>query len=400
MALVLATLAGPAGVLVPASATASASAPSPSPSEADPARQAVRRAREATRAQDYAAAIEHFREALRLRPTAKIHFNIAVCHHRLMMAQAPDTPAYEEHRSAAVDEYNRYLAADPKASDADEVAEMIRALGGTPRSAEPPQPWLIDRVEPDDVPAPPSFDESDPGPTPQGPDPTTDDPAPPPVAPPPVAAPVAPRPDGPLTTPRWGLTFSIPSLLINPAQLGRSDRLTAAPTLGVALGGNGFLGTRRRLWLGGETGLSGQPLSAAARPRMSVFHFGLILELHHPLPGGRWELGGGGMLGFVSQALLFSGTPRLRCAVSQREASRRNGMLAAARFYAAVLLGRRRNHAITFRLGPGVGVLAPGTVAGGDDEQCAGEPSPFQDLGVDEGASLVLSLDVGYAPRF
>ena len=360
---------------------------------------AVAKARQATRDRDYAAAIEHFREAMRHRPTAKLQFNIGVCHHRLMVTQSPGSSAYEEHRGAAVEAYNRYLEAAPGASDTKDVVEMIRALGGTPYSAEQTEPWSIDLVEPDEVPAPPSFDE---GGLPTVEPPPSDGPPDPP--PEPLPPPTEVRdPNAPLTDPRWGLSFSIPVLMFGPGQLGGSDRLVPAPNLGLAVGGNGFLGSNRALWLGGEIGLTGQPISAADRPRLSLFHAGLVLEYHRSLgKQGRAEIGGGGLLSFASQTLLFSGTPRLRCAVSEREASRRNGLAAVARVYAAVLMGKRRNHALTFRLGPGIAVLAPGTVArtGPEGEGCENEPSPFQDLGVDEGPSLVLSFDVGYSPRF
>lgn len=115
----------------------------------------------------------------------------------------------------------------------------------------------------------------------------------------------------------------------------------------------------------------------------------------------RWEIGGGGSIGLGTQALVFDGEPRLRCA-KEREASRRNGMWATARIYAAVLLGKRRDHALTFRAGPGVGVFGPASKikTGADGETCDDEPTAFATFGIDERAAFVLTFDIGYSPRF
>ncbi|MCA9712605.1 MAG: hypothetical protein KDK70_42650, partial [Myxococcales bacterium] len=340
-------------------------------------------------AKDYAAAIEHYTEALRHQPAAKTYFNLGVCHHRLMSATSPGSPAYELHRGGAVDAYNRYLQATPEAPDRQEVAEMIRSLGGTPLSAEAPEPWTIELVEPDDVPDPPSFDdEGDDRPTPE-------------IPPLSAEAPRKPSP-GPLLRPRWGLGVSLPVMLINPGQAARSDELRPVPTLGLGLRGHGYLGSKGGVLLGGELALATQPLSAKQRHRMSLAFVALAVEYRRMMGQGRWEIGGGGSIGLGSQALFFDGDARLRC-TKDREASRRNGLWASARLYVAALLGQRRNHALTLRVGPGLGVYGPGSVPLGMDAAgmtCEGEPSAFETFGIDEGPAMVVGVDLGYAPRF
>jgi hypothetical protein len=350
------------------------------------AKAASGRAREAARAKDYAAALRHYQEALRLQPSAKLHFNIGVCHHRLMVSHEPGTPAYEAERGAAVTAYNHYLQAAPGASDTDEVAEMIRALGGTPL-VDDPEPWTIELVEPDDVPDPPSFDE---GRT-EAPDHA-----------PPAHAPTT-RPASPATTsfPRGRLGGFIPVVMSNPAELAASDELRPLPTLGLGVRGNAFLGPRRRIALGGELGLGTQPASARTRHRLSTGWVGVLLEIRHPIADGRFEIGVGGVVGLGSQSLVYTGDDRLPCAVG-REASRRAGLWAGARLYLAALLGKRRNHELSLRLGPGLGAYAPGSVRASDaaGTSCADEPSAFEAFGLDDGASLSVTVDIGYAPRF
>lgn len=355
------------------------------------------RARRAARAKRYRAAIEHYEDALRLEPTAKRYFNLGVCHHRLMMKLAPDSPAYQTHRGAAVDAYNRYLQAAPDADDADAVAEMIRAMGGTPLSAEAPEPWTIDLVEPDQVPDPPRFENDandDDRPTPDLPV----DPAPPAKA------------QGPLLRPRWGVGVFVPLSFINPVQAAASDELRPAPNLGLGLSGHGYLGQRRRLHLGGEMALAAQTISARRRHRFSVAYITLVIEGRHTFRGGRWEIGGGGSIGPGSQALVFTGEPRLPCSVDEREASRRGGLWATGRLYLAALLGKRRNHALTLRIGPGIGVFSRPSIATtepadpndpeAEPASCSEQPHAFTTFGVSEQAALIFTLDLGYSPRF
>lgn len=385
---------------VPAIAGA-APAPGPTPAAEGPdeaaKRVAVARAREAARAGDFAAALAHYEEALRLRPSAKLHFNIAVCHHRLMMGHATGSPAYEEQRAAAVGAYNRYLEAAPGAADTDEVAELIRALGGTPL-VDDPEPWTIELVEPDAVPDPPRLDDSGGTTT----TPTTTTPAVTTTTPT-ITEPRATPPTGP-TPPslRGRLGVFVPLVLGNPARLAASDELRPLPALGLGVRGNAFLGPQRRIALGGELGLGTQPASAASRHRRSRGWLGVLLEARHSLGRGRFEVGGGGVVGLGWQSLVYTGPSPLRCAAAGREASRRAGLWAGTRLQLAALLGKRRNHELSLRLGPGLMAMAEGSVASEDADgmTCDTEPSAFAAFGLPDGAALSVTVDIGYAPRF
>lgn len=351
---------------------------------------AIERARAAVRAGDYAAALGHYQGALRLRPSAKLHFNIAVCHHRLMLTQEPGSSAYEQQRAAAVTAYNRYLQAAPGAPDTDEVSELVRALGGTPL-VDDPEPWTIELVEPDAVPEAPSlYDQTEePATTPTTPTPTEPTPRPP-----------GPTPAGPTLRGRIG-PF-VPLVLSSPAALARSSELRPLPTLGLGLRGNAFVGQRRRIALGGELALTTQPLSARARHRLGLGWLGVLLEFRHPLRDGRFEIGGGGVVGLGWQRLVYAGDAPLRCAVGGREASGRAGLSTGMRLVLAALLGKRKSHELSLRVGPGLAAHGPGSVASEDAEgmPCTGEPSAFETLGLPDGAALSVTVDIGYAPRF
>jgi tetratricopeptide (TPR) repeat protein len=399
VALAIASGAPSAAALAHAPAAA---APAPAPSEGEAAkRAAITRAREAARAGDYATALRHYEDALRLQPSGKLHFNIAVCHHRLMMAAPAKSPAHEARRAAAVSAYNDYLRADPDAPDAEEVAELVRALGGTPQTENPepwPRPWTVELVEPDAVPDPPSLYDgtaTPDGPTiPEGTHATPTGPAEP--HPPRSTTPSA------VQTLRGRMGGFIPLVSSNPAQLAGSSELRPLPALGLGLRGNAFLGQRRRVALGGEAAIATQTASASARHRMSLGWIGVLVEARHPLGRGRFEIGGGGVVGLGWQSLVYTGDDRLRCA-SGREASRRGGLWTAARLTLAALLGPRRNHELSLRVGPGLAAFAPGSVPASNDAagvSCEGEPSAFETFGLREGAALSVTVDIGYAPRF
>jgi hypothetical protein len=85
-----------------------------------------------------------------------------------------------------------------------------------------------------------------------------------------------------------------------------------------------------------------------------------------------------------------------------REASRRAGLWSGVRLYVAALLGKRKNHELSLRLGPGLAAHGEGSVRADDDAgtSCEGEPSAFEVLGLPPGASLSVTVDIGYAPRF
>jgi len=347
------------------------------------ARAAIARAREAARAGDFTAALRHYQEALQLQPSAKLHFNIAVCHHRLMAAASPRSSDYELHRAAAVTAYNRYLEAAPDAPDAGDVAELVRALGGTPLTDDP-EPWTIELVEPNAVPdAPNLYDGTAPGSEPATPSST-----------PPA------RPTAPVLRGRMGVF--LPLVTMSPAQLARSSELRPLPTLGLGLRGNAFLGHRRRIALGGEAALTTQPSSARAHHRLTLGWIGVLLEVRHPLARGRFEIGGGGVVGVGGQNLVYAGHEPLRC-TTKREASQRGGLWTGARLFMAAILGPRKNHELSLRIGPGLAAYAPGSVPAKEDAMgmtCEGEPSAFETFGLRDGAALSVTVDIGYAPRF
>src|SRR5690606_3204220 len=91
---------------------------------------AVALGRDAAAKGDFAGALEAFEQALELRPAPSLHFNIAVCHHNLMLAQKPGSAGYEAERRAAIEAYRRYLDASPDAEDAASVTATIEELGG------------------------------------------------------------------------------------------------------------------------------------------------------------------------------------------------------------------------------------------------------------------------------
>ncbi|MCH9679814.1 MAG: tetratricopeptide repeat protein [Deltaproteobacteria bacterium] len=399
MACALALLAG---VAVPGPArAASVRVVEPAAESATPgAKAALRRALAASRNHDYETALAHFERALSMSPSPKLHFNIGVCHHQLMVEHDPGSTQYQEHQEAAIASYNRYL--DSKPDDAATVEGMIVALGGTPVTQDP-EPWTIELVEPGEVPDPPGFDEmwmtggEDPPPgDPQPDDPPPEDPTP--SEPPPQTSGLPPPPA--MLRGRFG--GFVPLWVAHPGQLSGSSRARALPVLGLGLRGNAFMGPQRKIALGGEVAVAVQPMDTRTHHRLSIAHLGVVLEVRHPLgTAGRFEVGGGGMIGAGTEALVYSGTNRLRCAVN-REASRRTGLLANARLYLAALLGKRRNHELSLRVGPGLGVFAQGSRAArdADGNSCADGPTPFAAIGLPDGAALAVTFDLGYAPRF
>lgn len=361
----------------------------------DAARDAVGRGRAAARKGDYTEALGHFERALALAPAPKLHFNIAVCHHRLLGRHGGDAEPYERHRAAAIAAYNAYLEAAPEAPDRSEVAALVTALGGTPWTPSA-QPWTIELVEPDDVPDPPPFDGWEDPPAPDDPEddppdlPCIDDPPGPPVA-------------VPLPPPsyRGAIGAFVPIGWIAPVALGRSDELVAAPAIGLGLRGYGFVGPRRRLVVGAEAALSAQATSPQKRHRYSHGQFALYLGYRHPLgSAGRVELGVDGVLGVASQALVFRGSPRLRCSEGP-EASRRGGLGSQVRFVASMRLGPKRRHVIAARVGPGLAAFGSGSLAaeGTDGMDCSGEPTAFERFSLPGGAALGVGFDLGYALR-
>lgn len=395
---------------LPASASASPSAsqdgthgPAPQPSPEGPAAAAkaeVERGRAAAGKGDFATALTHFERALKLRPAPSLHFNIAVCHHNLMLAAGPGSTGYESARGAAIEAYRRYMEAAPDADDRDAVAATIESLGGRPPTDEADQtPWVIERIDPDDVPLAPSLHEE--------PTSTTTSTSTPTAAP--TSTPTA-RTD----LPGGRIGPFIPLSLINLVELSKSDTMRAVPGIGLGLRGGALLGARHRVGVGGEVWATGQPISAVRRPVLVSGGLLAAAEYAHPLAGGRFEIGAGGGLGLVLQSLRYSGDTPPVCAVADKGTlSARVGALLLGRLVLSALLGKRRNHELSLRLSPGIAAVSRGSKKSddqGDDAMnqmdpmpstpCSELSTPFQSVGLSGAGALVVLIDLGYAPRF
>jgi hypothetical protein len=366
------------------------------------AKAAVSAGREAASRRDLTTALERFEEALALRPAASLHFNIAVCHHNLMLAAAPGDEVYESHRRAAIESYGRYLDASPDAEDRASIEATMKELeelGGRPEAEDE---WVIERLDPDDVPVAPALrDAAEPAP------PAQTEPRPPPGA----ATPGATPPESLPLTGRLG-PF-VPLTLASLVELSESDEAAAAgvpamralPGIGLGVRGSAFLGARRRISVGGELWATGQPISSRARPVLVSGALAPTVEYRHPVLRGRMEIGAGGALGVTLQTLRYAGDTPPSCAVSERGAlSTRAGVLLSGRVLLTVLLGERRNHELSLRVSPGLAAFGPASRAKDDDASqptpCSELPTPFESLGLSGRAALVVMIDLGYAPRF
>jgi hypothetical protein len=351
--------------------------------------------RDAAARGDYDAALEGFERALALEPSPGIHYNIAVCHHRLMLEVTEGSEAYETSRRRAIEAYDRYLEAAPDADDREAVQELIRSLGG--RSTESSR-WTIERLEPD------------PSPELRGPEPDPPEPDPPEVQLPEPPPRVEPKPPARATTdwrPRGRVGAGFVLGLTNMRELARTDEVATLPSLGLTLRGGAFLGPRDRINLGGEVALAGQPSRTDTRHRLATGHLGVTIDYGHPVgERRRLEIGGGGLVGIAGQSLHHRGASQVSCPTTSRTqgdrvVGQRGGLLLGGRFTLAALLGRRRNHELALRITPGLGLYGAGqrgshTVTG---ESCDEGPTPFEELGMN-GPALVVMVDLGYAPRF
>ncbi len=375
--------------------------------EADDARARAKaeiaRAKEAAARGDYTTALDHFERALAIRPSPGLLYNIAVCHHRLMASLPEDDLRRETHRAEAVRSYNAYLRAAPEADDRAEVEAIIVGLGGRPDTLDR---WSIDRIEPDGGRPPALRDEP---PTEVDATESVDGSRPEPASPTePAPGPATSAPDvGPAHFPRGTAGFGFSVGIQNMGRIARAEDVASLPFVGGIVRGAGFLGTRRRLSLGGEIGLALQPTATKSRHHLSSVFGGAVIGYRHPLgPQERFELAGGGLVAVVAERLSHRGTTTTSCPVANakgNEVSSRAGLLLAGRLTFAFLLGARRNHELALRLTPGIALFGPGTTTDatvdGFDCSLDDAPTPWQELDL-EGPALVMMVDVGYAPRF
>jgi hypothetical protein len=315
-----------------------------------------------------------------------VRFNIAVCHHQLMLAEKPDSLAYEEQRKAALASYQGYLQDMPGASDRADVEAIIVDLGG-----EPPKGGLkLERIHPDGPSAPPSLHEvprvepesgGDSGP------PTTGTP---------------PKPAGD-PEPRGRVGPFVPLVLAHMGDLSKSDNVAFLPMLGLGIRGAAFLGAKRRVHLGGELALYGMPTATRTKTTLAAGHIAGTVDYALPLGRARrFELAFGGYLGAVVEQLRAREDRALMCQEHDTGVlSTRGGLLLGGRIGLLVLLGKRRNHELALRFGPALTVTSGGTKGEGvtmGSSTC--DKTPFAEVGLGGGPGLVTMIDLGYAPRF
>ncbi|MCY0986287.1 hypothetical protein OV203_04055 [Nannocystis sp. ILAH1] len=365
-------------------------APAAQPTEA---RAAFEAGAKAYAAGDYDKALAQFERAMALRPSPKIHYNIGVCRQQLMLAarERGDVEAESLHAAAAVEAYKAYLRELPEAEDRVEVEATIRDLGGTPQF----QLKAIPFPRADGTPVGREDAATSPAPVPAPPPVPVPDPAP--VAPPGADARDSTSPQSrpaevtPLFRGRVGVTFG----LNGQPQVGTA-RLDGA-VQGFAMGRlGGFVGARRRVYIGGAGLLAGAGVTANDKLALQMQAVLFDLEYAHPVGRARRvEIVGGGFLVGARETLrIRAEAQRPVCAAHSSSAlvSQRGGAGAGGRVGLHVLLGARKNHEIGVRLSTAILGFGQGTAAAG----C--EPS-FSQLDVPRARWLVL-VDSGYSFRF
>ena len=374
----------------PAEATTRTSGPAAAPEEdrRAAAKAAFRAGREAASAGDYETALEGFERARALEPSPGLHYNIAVCHHRLMLRADEGSETHDARRLAAIDAYNLYLASSPDAEDRETVEDLVVSLGGHPVTRKR---WTIERLDPDPALPSPALREAEEEPIAEEPASIETPPNPPADAPP---KPWRPRA-------RVGPGFVV--MLSNMRQLSKQSEVATLPMIGLSLRGGAFVGPQRRINVGGELAVVGQPTGSDARHRLGAGHFGATVDYGHPLgKQRRFEIGVGSLVALTGQTLHHRGTSSVSCPAgsesdTDRQISQRGGLLLGGRLTLALLLGKRRNHELALRITPGLGLYGRGSKT--DGERCNDLPTPFEELGMGRPA-LVTTVDLGYAPRF
>lgn len=342
----------------------------------------VARAKQAAGAGEFEAALADFERAQALAPSAAIEFNIAVCHHTLMLG-ASDPAHREHHRSAAIAAYRGYLELDPAASDRAQTEEIIAELGPAPETPSEtpvelgPPPALravVTRLQPADAPT------------------VVDPPSDPPVRQPPPAQPERPR------FPRGRVGPFVPLVLAQMARLLDARDVAHLPQIGLGVRGGAFLGPRSRVNVGAEISGALQPTGTRSRHTLwsgqllATFEYGASV-----VASGRFAIAGGAVVGFAGESLRHRGRSTLTCRLRDSgEITSRAGFVIGPRLALLLLLGKRRNHELGLRVTPALTAYGGGkaTEPGGSCDE-----RPFAQAGLPAGAALVTTIDLGYAPR-
>jgi hypothetical protein len=105
----------------------------------------------------------------------------------------------------------------------------------------------------------------------------------------------------------------------------------------------------------------------------------------------------------IGEGLRFRGTAPATCAANEGgSVSQRGGFLLGTRLVLSALLGRRRNHELSLRVTPALALLGKGNKGSEDATggSCTDDDDAFVQAGLQGRAALVLTIDLGYAPRF
>lgn len=338
------------------------------------AKAAVKQAATAFSEGDYAAALAGFDRAMQLRPSPKLHYNIAVCHFYLMQATADETKA-AFHKTRAIEAYQAYLEQRPDAADRQEVEEALDSLGAKPK------PVGLREIDPDAFAA--QDEETDVEQV---------------EAPPPLTATQAPS-----------------RFLPQPKKI----RIQASLYLGVTpqqwsletIGGNVLLSGEVRF-----SGLVGKKRNGIVGATAG-FGFGNDRGRTALLPTfgylgfeGGWGITVGKRLRFEFTGLAAAARQSIRvppgvdapetCSLRGGEGEAlvgaRWGGLLALRPTIGVFVDRRQHHEVNYQVMPALGLWSPGPSA----DDCDGGQSPHQALDAGQTALFNIFAGFGYVARF
>lgn len=338
------------------------------------AKAAVKEAAAAFSAGDYATALEGFGRAMELRPSPKLHYNIAVCHFYLMQATEGDDAAF--HKTKAIESYQRYLEQRPDAPDRAEVEEVLESLGAEPKEANG-----LREIDPDSFVAP--EDEQD----------IEKVEAPPPLTVTQAPSEFLPRPK------KLRIQASI--------FLGVTPQQWTLETVGsnIFLSGevrfSGLVGKKRNGIIGGTAGFAfgNDRGSTAMLPTFGYIGFeggwGLTV-------GKRLRFEFTGMAAAARQSIRVPDrvdppeTCHLRAGQNESLVGARWGGLFAIRPTIGVFIDKRQHHEVNYQVVPAVGVWSPGPSA----DDCDDGQTPHQALDAGQPVLFKVYAGFGYVARF